>query len=122
MSRIPATSKACRRYTRRADARPAWLKDGQWTAAAKAIVTHIKDASKEGLDAADYALPELAATAEPSAVAKAEADFSATVVKFIRHLASGRIAPSRAVNEVDYGDHTPDAAEVLKTLADARDP
>jgi L,D-transpeptidase YcbB len=100
---------------------PAWLKDGQWTEAAKAVVTHIKDAAKEGLDAADYPLPELAATTEPSLAAKVEADFSATVVKFTRHLASGRIAPSRAVNEVDYGDHTPDAAEVLKTLADARD-
>ncbi len=100
---------------------PVWLKDGQWTEAAKAITAHIKNADKEGLDAEDYPLPELAASADFTAAAKAEADFSATVVKFTRHLASGRIAPSRAVNEVDYGDHTPDAADVLKTLPDARD-
>jgi len=98
---------------------PVWLKDAQWTDAAKAIVAHIKDADKEGLDAADYPLPEL--SADPATAAKAEAEFSATVVKFTRHLASGRIAPSRAVNEVDYGDHTPDAGDVLKTLADTRD-
>src|SRR5689334_21412663 len=28
---------------------PVWLKDGQWTEAAKAITAHIKDADKEGL-------------------------------------------------------------------------
>jgi hypothetical protein len=99
---------------------PVWLKDAQWTDAAKAIIAHIKDADNEGLDAADYPLPELSAGADASAAAKAEVEFSAILVKFTRHLASGRIAPARAVNEVDYGDHTPDAAEVLKTLADAR--
>jgi murein L,D-transpeptidase YcbB/YkuD len=97
-----------------------WLKDGQWTDAAKGIVARIKDASKEGLDAADYPLPDLAATGD-QALAKAETDFSAAVVRFTRHLATGRIAPARAVREVDYGDHTPDPAGVLKTLADARD-
>jgi murein L,D-transpeptidase YcbB/YkuD len=100
---------------------PVWLKDAQWTDAAKAIIAHIKDADNEGLDAADYPLPELSAGADASAAAKAEVEFSAILVKFTRHLASGRIAPARAVNEVDYCDHTPDAAEVLKTLADARD-
>jgi L,D-transpeptidase YcbB len=74
---------------------PAWLKDAQWSDAAKAITAHIKNADEEGLDAADYPLPEPSASAETNAAAKAGADFSATFVKFTRRLAAGRNAVAR---------------------------
>ena len=40
---------------------------------------------------------------------------------YARHLATGRIAPTRVLAEVDYGDHTPAPADILRKLADAAD-
>ena len=40
---------------------------------------------------------------------------------FARHLEAGRIAPTRVLTEVDYGEHSPQPADILRKIADARD-
>ncbi len=44
-----------------------------------------------------------------------------SVLTYARHLAVGRIAPTRVTAEVDYGNHLPEPADVLKKLAESRD-
>ncbi len=38
---------------------PLWIRDGQLTAQAKSAIVRLKDAAADGLDATDYAVPEL---------------------------------------------------------------
>jgi len=100
---------------------PLWIRDGQLTAQAKSAILRLKDASAEGLDAPDYPVPEFTSLSSADALADGDIKFTISVLTFTRHLAVGRIAPTRVSAEVDYGNHTPDPADVLKKLADARD-
>ena len=43
------------------------------------------------------------------------------MLTYARHLAVGRIAPTRVLAEVDYGNHTPEPADILRKVADAGD-
>jgi len=98
---------------------PLWVRDGQVTPQARATVAHLKNAAADGLDAQDYPVPDFAGGAD--ALADADIRLSQSLLTYTRHLAVGRIAPTRVSAEVDYGNHTPDPDEVLKKLASARD-
>ncbi|MCK9914607.1 L,D-transpeptidase family protein [Microbacteriaceae bacterium K1510] len=98
---------------------PVWIRDGQVTPQAKAAIARLKSAAADGLDASDYATPDFAGS--PDAVADADLKLSQSLLVYTRHLAVGRVAPTRVTAEVDYGNHTPDPDEVLKKLASARD-
>ncbi len=104
---------AARRYA------PQWIHDGRLTASAKTAIARLKNASADALDAADYPVAEFAGSAD--ALAAADVQLTHSVMTFARHLAVGRIAPTRVSAEVDYGDHTPDPAEILKKVLEARD-
>jgi murein L,D-transpeptidase YcbB/YkuD len=100
---------------------PLWLADGKPNARAKAVIAQLGNAAADGLDAADYPVPAFGAATTPEALADADLTLSYSALIYARHLASGRIAPSRVLNEVDYGDHTPNPADILKKLAEASD-
>ena len=91
---------------------PIWIGEGRVNARAKAVIAQLKNAAADGLDPADYAVPEFNGGAE----APAEDDIKLTnsMLTYARHLAVGRIAPTRVLAEVDYGNHTP---EPLKSCA-----
>ena len=99
---------------------PLWIQDGALTERARTVMARLKNASADGLDPADYPLPELTGA---SAEAEADADLklTASVLDFARHLAVGRIAPARVTAEVEYGHHTPDPGDILKKISQARD-
>ena len=100
---------------------PLWIRDGQLTGQAKALIAHLKNAAADGLDASDYAAPEFGNLIAGEALADADIKLTNSALTFARHLAAGRIAPTRVSAEVDYGSHTPEPADVLKKVADARD-
>jgi murein L,D-transpeptidase YcbB/YkuD len=100
---------------------PIWIQDGALTARAKEVVARLKSADTEGLDPADYPVPDLATGASADAEAQADLKLTASVLDFTRHLAIGRIAPRRVTSEVEYGNHTPDAGDTLKKISAARD-
>lgn len=100
---------------------PLWIADGKLNARAKAVIAQLGNAAADGLDAADYPVPAFAAATSPEALADADLTLSYSALIYARHLASGRIAPSRVLTEVDYGDHAPNPADVLKDLAEADD-
>ncbi|MGA2568796.1 MAG: L,D-transpeptidase family protein [Pseudolabrys sp.] len=100
---------------------PLWIADGRLDARAKAVIAQLGNAEADGLDPADYQAPAFGAASGAEALADADISLTYSVLTYARHLAAGRIAPTRVLAEVDYGDHTPAAADILRKLADAAD-
>ena len=61
------------------------------------------------------------AASSADALATGDIKLTHSVLAYARHLSVGRIAPTRVSVEVDYGNHTPDPADILKKIADGRD-
>jgi murein L,D-transpeptidase YcbB/YkuD len=100
---------------------PLWIRDGRLTGRAKATIVRLKNAGAEGLDPADYPVPEFGNLDGADAIAAADIKLTDSVITFARHLAVGRIAPRRVSAEVEYGNHVPDPADVLKRISTAND-
>ncbi|MBS0248213.1 MAG: L,D-transpeptidase family protein [Proteobacteria bacterium] len=100
---------------------PLWIRDGRLTAGAKTAILRMKNAQADALEPADYAIPNFDNAAGADQLAAADVKLTHSALTFARHLAVGRIAPTRVTAEVDYGQHAPDNADVLRKLADARD-
>ena len=59
-----------------------WTTPSGWTAGAKALATEIGEAQRWGLDAKDYALPDMsAAPATPDAAGTADAQFTMAALR-----------------------------------------
>ena len=80
---------------------PLWIHDGRLTARAKAVIARLKDAAADGLDPADYPVPEFGTFTGAEALAGGDIKLTNSVLTFARHLAVGRIAPTRVLAEVD---------------------
>lgn len=109
------TSYAARSYA------PLWIRDGQLTSSAKSVIARLKNAEVDGLDASDYPVPVFGSFTGTEALVDGDIELTNSLLTFARHLAAGRIAPIRVAAEVDYGNHTPEPADILKKIADARD-
>ncbi len=88
---------------------------------AKAAIARLKDAVSDGLDPRDYPVPEFASFTGAEALADGDLKLTYSVMTFARHLEAGRIAPTRVLTEVDYGEHAPQPGDILRKIADARD-
>jgi murein L,D-transpeptidase YcbB/YkuD len=100
---------------------PIWIKDGALTPRAKSAILRLKNAAADGLDPADYAVPEFGTFSGAEALAEGDVTLTNSVLEYARHLATGRIAPTRVSAEVDYGNHTPDPAAILREVTSASD-
>jgi L,D-transpeptidase YcbB len=100
---------------------PLWIRDGRLTAQAQLVIARFKNAAADGLDTADYPAPDFGALSSAEALADGDVKLTNSVLTYARHLAVGRIAPTRVSAEVDYGNHTPEPADILRKVADARD-
>jgi murein L,D-transpeptidase YcbB/YkuD len=100
---------------------PLWTADGKLAARAKSVMAQLGNAAADGLDPADYPVPAFGAATSPEALADADSTLTFSTLIYARHLATGRIAPGRVLVEVDYGDHTPAPADILKKLTEATD-
>lgn len=101
---------------------PIWIRDGRLTPQAKAAIGRLKNAAADGLEAPDYPVPDFNSLSGAEALADADIRLTQSTLAFVRHLAVGRIAPTRVSAEVEYGNRTPDPDDVLRKLAGARDP
>jgi murein L,D-transpeptidase YcbB/YkuD len=118
----PADRKAIDSFYASRNYAPIWIHGGRLTEQAKAAIARLKNAAADGLDAVDYPLPEFGTINGAEALAEGDLELTASLLTYTRHLAVGRIAPTRVSAEVDYGaDHTPDADDSLRRLANARD-
>lgn len=117
----PAERRAVETFYAARNFAPLWIHDGRLTAQAKDAITQLKNAADDGLDAADYPVPEFGTINGAAALADGDVRLTVSVLTYVRHLAVGRIAPARVSAQVEYGDHTPDPDTVLKQLAGTRD-
>ena len=100
---------------------PLWTHGGTVTESAKGAMARLKDAASEGLDAADYPVPDFAAATNPDALAEAELKLTASVLDYARQAQSGRMHWSQVSGDIQYPEHPTDPAEVLANVTTAKD-
>jgi murein L,D-transpeptidase YcbB/YkuD len=101
---------------------PVWITDGQFNERAKAAIAYLGQVDADGLDPADYPVPNIsAAAADPAALAEAEIRLSASVATYAHHAAAGRIHWSRVSSDILYEVKAPTPAEVLTAVVDSKD-
>jgi murein L,D-transpeptidase YcbB/YkuD len=100
---------------------PLWTQAGKLTDGGKGVIARLKDAASEGLNAADYPVPDFAAATSPDALADAEMKLTASMLDYARQAQSGRIHWSQVSADILYPDHPTDPAEVLANVTAAKD-
>jgi murein L,D-transpeptidase YcbB/YkuD len=100
---------------------PLWTQAGTLTASAKGVIARLRDAASEGLNAADYPVPEFTAAATPDALAEAELKLTASMLDYARQAQSGRMHWSQVSADILYPEHPTDPAEVLANVTSAKD-
>jgi murein L,D-transpeptidase YcbB/YkuD len=107
-------------YTAR-DFAPIWTQSGKLTDAAKGVVARLKDAASDGLNPADYPVPDFAAVTTPDALADADLKLTASMLDYARHAQSGRMHWSQVSGDIQYPEHPTDSSEVLANVTSAKD-
>ena len=100
---------------------PVFTQAGQLTASAKGVIARLKDAASDGLNAADYPVPDFAAATSPDALADAELKLAASMLDYARQAQSGRMHWSQVSADILYPEHPTDPAEVLANVTSAKD-
>jgi L,D-transpeptidase YcbB len=107
-------------YTAREFA-PLWTQSGKLTEGGKGVVARLKDAASDGLNPADYPIPDFAAATTPDALAEADLKLTAGMLDYARHAQSGRMHWSQVSGDIQYPEHPTDPNEVLANVTSARD-
>ena len=100
---------------------PLWISDGKANARAKAAIAYLGQVAADGLDPTDYPVPNFDSLTDPTALAEAEINLTASVVKYAHHAQIGRVHWSRVSADISYDQSAPDPSEVLSALAGAND-
>src|SRR3954447_4424530 len=103
------------------DFAPVWTQGGSITAAAKGVLARLKDAASDGLNPADYPVPDFAAATSPDALADAELKLTASMFDYARQAQSGRMHWSQVSGDILYPEHPIDPNEVLTKVTTAAD-
>jgi len=107
-------------YTAR-DFAPQWTQAGQLTHSAKGVIARLKDAASEGLNPADYPVPDFGAATSPDQLAEAELKLTASMLDYARQAQSGRMHWSQVSADIQYPEHPTDPSEVLTNISTAKD-
>src|SRR5262244_1894665 len=95
---------------------PLWIDNGSVDARAKAVAAFLAKVDVDGLDPADYLVPDVKAGAETAALADAELKYTQAVVTYARHAQTGRVHYSRISGDISFNLAAPEPAEVLGGL------
>jgi len=107
-------------YTAR-DYAPLWTQGGTLTATGKGVIARLKDAASDGLNPADYPVPDFAAATNPDALAEADLKLTASMMDYARQAQSGRMHWSQVSGDIQYPEHPIDPGEVLTNVTTAKD-
>ncbi len=107
-------------YTAR-DFAPQWTQAGQLTDSGKGVIARLKDAASEGLNPADYPVPDFGAATSPDQFAEAELKLTASMLDYARQAQSGRMHWSQVSADIQYPEHPTDPSEVLANISTAKD-
>jgi L,D-transpeptidase YcbB len=100
---------------------PLWIADGKPNARATAAIGYLRHVDADGLDPADYPLPNLEALGAPADLAEAEIKLTAAVVTCARHASVGRVHWSRVSADIEYSTPAAEPGDVLAAVAGASD-
>ena len=101
---------------------PIWTREAGFTDRAKKVTAVISNADDWGLKAADFDVPQLAASSPTNEVlAAAELKLAVAVLKYARHARGGRLRPSSVSSLFDQTPEIADPLGVLKDLASTAD-
>ena len=92
---------------------PLWTTKGSPNARASGAIAYLGKVAADGLDPADYPVPDFAAASDPEARAKADVTMTDSVLTFARHARTGRVHFTRVSAAISYQLQYPDPAEVL---------
>lgn len=99
---------------------PLWTNGAATTSRANDAISLLKNADSDGLNPADYPIPDFAAATTPDAQADAELKLTESVLDYARHAQSGRMHWSQVSGDILYPEHYPDPAEVLINVSTAK--
>ncbi|MBV9565057.1 MAG: L,D-transpeptidase family protein [Bradyrhizobium sp.] len=103
------------------DFAPIWTQAGGLTDSARGAIARLKDAAADGLNAADYPVPDFAAATSPDALAEADLRLTNSVLDYARQAQSGRMHWSQVSADIQYPEHPTDPTEVLTNVSTAKD-
>ncbi len=107
-------------YTAREFA-PLWTQAGTLTENGKGVIARLKDAASEGLNAADYPVPDFTAATTPDQLAEADLKLTGSMLDYARQAQSGRFHWSQVSYDIQFPDHPIDPSEVLTNVTTAKD-
>jgi L,D-transpeptidase YcbB len=116
-----AERAAAEKFYAARDYAPVWTQAGGLTAAAKGVIARLNDAASDGLNPADYPVPDFAAATTPDTLADAELKLTAGMFDFARQAQSGRMHYSQVSGDIAYPEHPTDPNEVLANVTTAKD-
>jgi murein L,D-transpeptidase YcbB/YkuD len=99
---------------------PIWIGNGAPNLRTTAATTVMRSAEVDGLDPARFHIPDFKATGgDPEKLAEAELKFTEAVLAYARQAQAGRFSAQRISNDIESAQALPDAADVLRRLANA---
>ncbi len=102
------------------DYAPIWFGINGPTERAKQAMAHLRNADADGMDPADYPLPNVAAAATGAALAEAEMRLTDSVLDYARQATLGRLHYSRVSGDIFYDQVAPQPLDVLSKLASGK--
>ncbi|WP_426439999.1 L,D-transpeptidase family protein [Bradyrhizobium genosp. P] len=116
-----AERAAAEKFYSTRDYAPVFTQAGKLTEAGKGVIARLKDAAADGLNPADYPVPDFTAATSPDALADADLKLAASMLDYARQAQSGRMHWSQVSADILYPEHPIDPAEVLANVTTARD-
>jgi murein L,D-transpeptidase YcbB/YkuD len=117
-----ADRAAAEKFYAARDYAPVWTQAGGLTTTAKGVIARLNDAASDGLNPADYLVPDFAAATTPDALADADLKLTASMLDYARQAQSGRMHFSQVSGDIAYPEHPTDPNEVLANVTTAKDP
>jgi murein L,D-transpeptidase YcbB/YkuD len=100
---------------------PLWITDGKANARATAAIAYLGHVDADGLDPADYPVPNFNTAATPAELADADIKLSMAVITYAHHASVGRVHWSRVSADIEYTLTAPAPGDVLTAMAGATD-
>ncbi len=100
---------------------PLWITDGKVNERARAAMAYLAGVDADGLDPADYPVPDFASLSDPAALAGAEIKLSVAVTNYAHHAQVGRVHWTRVSGDIFYELKPSAPADVLANLAGANE-